>query len=135
MKLAHIALSVSDIDRSCVFYKKHFGFKCTQCFQIKSSGLKICILKKDNVALELFEFKNYKALPEYRKNLDSDLKTLGTKHFAIAVDDISRTYKKLKQSKVKFATDICIFENGLEYFFIKDPDGILVEVMEVGKYG
>jgi glyoxylase I family protein len=103
-----------------------------QCFQIKASGIKICILKKDRVALELFEFKNHKTLPKYRKDLTSDLKTLGTKHFALAIDDISRIYNKLKKSGVKLATDIRLFENGLKYFFIKDPDGILIEAIEGG---
>jgi glyoxylase I family protein len=130
VKIAHIALSVSNIERSLNFYSKHFGFKCTEKFEIKSAGLKIYILKKDNASFELFEFKNHKPLPKYRKNLDSDLKTLGAKHFAFEVLDAQEAYNKFKKAKVKFATDILIFGNGLEYFFIKDPDGILVEIME-----
>ena len=130
MKIGHIALSVSNIDRSTGFYRKNFGFKCSKKYWLKSLGLKICIIKKDNVALELFEFKKHKPLPKYRKNLESDLVTLGTKHFAFAVEDIERTYKKLKKSSVRFMTDMRVFENSLKFFFIKDPDGILVEIME-----
>jgi glyoxylase I family protein len=130
LKIAHVALSVSDLDKSVAFYSRNFGLKPGRRFRIRHSGLKICILKKADVALELFHFKDYLPLPEYRKYLTTDLKTLGTKHPAFSVSNIERAYNKLKKSKVKFATDICSFENGLRYFFIKDPDGILVEVME-----
>lgn len=133
MKIGHIALSVSDIDRSVGFYRKNFGFKCGEKFQIKSSGLEISLLRKDDVTLELFQFKDCKPLPQYRKDLEGDLKTIGTKHFAFEVASIEEAYRKLKKAKVKFATDISVFENGLRYFFIKDPDGILIELMETHK--
>ena len=44
--------------------------------------------------------------------------------------DIGAVYKKLKKSKVVFETDLRVFGNGVRYFFIKDPDGIMIEVME-----
>jgi catechol 2,3-dioxygenase-like lactoylglutathione lyase family enzyme len=130
LKTGHIALSVSNLDSSIDFYRKNFGLECTEKYSIESAGLKICVLKKDEVALELFCFENFKALPEYRKHLDTDLKTLGVKHFCLGVADIEETYNTLRKSNVELVTDIRIFENGSRYFFIKDPDGILVEVME-----
>jgi len=41
-------------------------------------------------------------------------------------------YKALKKAKVRFATDISTFDSGQRYFFIRDPDGILIEIMEDG---
>lgn len=132
MKIAHIALSVSNLDKSIAFYKNNFGLKCREIFQIESAGLKIAILKKGDVSLELFEFKRRKPLPIYRKDLDSDLKTIGAKHFAFAAADIGEEYKRLKKSGAHFATDICTFKNGKRYFFIKDADGIFIEIIEEG---
>lgn len=129
-KIAHVALSVSNIEKSAAFYRRHFGFSCAEKYFHKEIGLTIAVLKKGDMALELFEFKRHKSLPIYRKSLDSDLKTLGTKHFSFAVSDIESWYKKLKKSKVKFATSLSTFDNGLQYFFIKDPDGILIEIIE-----
>ena len=130
LKIAHIAVSVSNIDRSSAFYHKHFGFRCIEKFELVSLGLRICTLKKDAVSLELFEFQKRRNLPKYRKQLDSDLKTVGVKHFAFSVKNIMTKYNNLKKAKVAFATRIRVFENGLRYFFIKDPDGILIELME-----
>ncbi|MFH1339326.1 MAG: VOC family protein [Candidatus Omnitrophota bacterium] len=130
LKIGHIALSVSNLDSSIDFYKKAFGFICTHRYPDESAGLEICLLKKDEVTLELFGFKDFKPLPEYHSNLDSDLVTLGVKHFCLGVADIEETYNRLRKSDIEFITDIRIFENGSRYFFIKDLDGILVEVME-----
>jgi catechol 2,3-dioxygenase-like lactoylglutathione lyase family enzyme len=130
MQLGHIALSVSKLDKSIAFYRKHFGLKCAEKYLHKETGLTIAVLKKGDVGLELFEFKKYKPLPEYRKDLDTDLRTIGVKHFSLEIGNIARLYKKLKRAKVSFATDMRVFDNGRRYFFIKDPDGNLVEMME-----
>jgi glyoxylase I family protein len=130
LKIGHIAISVSNLDNSIDFYKKSFGLDCTDKYTNESAGLNICVLKRDGVTLELFCFENFNPLPEYRRNLDSDLKTLGVKHFCLGVADIEETYNRLRKSDIEFVTDIRMFESGARYFFIKDPDGILVEVME-----
>ena len=133
MKLGHIALSVSNLGVTLEFYRRNFGFELVEEYAMQSSGLKMCILKKDNIALEVFEFKDHQALPQYRKSLDSDLRTIGVKHCSFEVSNIQGSYDKLKSHAVEFAGDICTFEDGRRYFFIKDPDGILIEIMEEKK--
>ncbi|MFA5116393.1 MAG: VOC family protein [Candidatus Omnitrophota bacterium] len=133
MKLGHIALSISDLGATVEFYRRNFGFELAEEYTMRSSGLKICILKKGNIALEVFEFEDHQALPQYRKNLDSDLRTIGVKHCSFEVDNIQAAYDRLKKSAVEFAGDICTFEDGRRYFFIRDPDGILIEIMEEEK--
>ncbi|MDD5255511.1 MAG: VOC family protein [Candidatus Omnitrophica bacterium] len=130
MKIDHIGLSVSNIRRSAAFYKKHFGFRCARIYIHKDIGMTIAVLKRDGICLELFEFKKHKKLPGYRKTLDSDLRTLGVKHFSFGVKDIKGAYTRLRHTRLCFATDMRPFDNGLRYFFVKDPDGILIEVME-----
>jgi|WetSurMetagenome_2_1015567.scaffolds.fasta_scaffold684798_2 glyoxylase I family protein len=132
MRLAHVAISVSHIQKSLVFYKKHFGFRLAKEYPHKGSGLTIAILKKHDIVLELFEFKKYKLLPKCRQTLEADLQTIGVKHFSFAVADITGAYRRFKKAGVPFACDMRVFDNGARYFFIRDPDGILVEIMEEG---
>jgi glyoxylase I family protein len=130
MKLGHIAISVSSLKISGAFYRRYFGLVCVGRFHIKPAGLTIAMLKKSGICLELFEFDKNKRLPAYRRELNSDLRTLGVKHFCFEVAGIKRFYERLKKARVPFAVDMRFFEDGRRYFFIKDPDGILVEIME-----
>lgn len=128
--LDHAAISVSSLKESINFYERIFGFKCIKKFYIETLNANACFLKINIFSLELFEFMDHNPLPNYRKTVIEDLKTIGVKHFAFKVNDIEKTYYSLKDKKVDFATDICLGGSGLRYFFIKDPDGILVEIIE-----
>jgi glyoxylase I family protein len=130
MKLGHVALSVSSVVRSAAFYKKHFGLRVSCRYNFKDKGLIIVLLKGAGLTLELFEFKKRKRLPQYRKTLDNDLRTVGVKHFSFETKNIAAAYNKFKKARVKFATELRLFVNGKRYFFIKDPDGVLIEIME-----
>jgi glyoxylase I family protein len=131
MKLGHIAISVASLKRSLSFYRKYFGLVCVKKFNVKPAGLTIVLLKKNDICLELFEFKKHKGLPAYRRELDTDLRTIGVKHFSVEVSQIEKLHKQLKISRVPFATDLRVFEDGRKYFFVRDPDGVLVEIMEL----
>lgn len=129
MKLGHVAISVANIARSAAFYNKHFGLNVAARYSFKDKGLKIVLLKKGGITLELFEFKKRKPLPQYRKNLDSDLRTLGVKHFSLETRNIAAAFRKFQKAGC-LVTDLRTFANGKRYFFIKDPDGNLLELME-----
>jgi glyoxylase I family protein len=129
MRLGHVAISVKDIGRSAAFYRKFFGLKRAAVYEHKDIGLTICLLK-GSFTLELFEFRKHLPLPKYRRTLDRDLRTIGMKHFSVEVPRIEGFYTKLKKARVSLATELRTFDNGSRYFFLKDPDGILVEIME-----
>jgi glyoxylase I family protein len=131
--LGHVGISVSDISQSANFYAKYFGLKCIKKYVYRKAGLTIVLLKKGSIILELFEFKKHRVLPGYRKVLESDLRTLGVKHFSLEVADIERLYKKFKKQGLSLATGLRVFDDGRKYFFIRDPDGILVELMQMSK--
>jgi len=133
MKLGHVAVSVRDLIKSAGFYRRCFGLLPVKKYSYPDKGMRIWLLRKGEICLELFELKNSKPLPVYRKTLASDLHTLGVKHFSLELKDIKSYYDKFKRAKVGFATDLRVFDNGLKYFFIKDPDGSLIEIMEAAK--
>lgn len=129
--ISHVALSVSNLDNSVEFYKK-FGFKISREWSAADDSLRIVHLLLNGLLLELFCYKNFNKSPEYIKNLSTDLPVVGTKHFALGVKSIDEAYSDLLD-KCIITSDkkITLGRLGKKYFFIADPDGILVEIIEI----
>lgn len=125
----HVAISVTDIERSIGFYKK-FGFQEFKSWKAEDDSIKINMLKLNNTVLEIFCYKEYTDLPETAKTTATDLSILGTKHFALGVDDIEKAKEFVIQNDICENIDIKRGRLGKQYFFINDPDGILVEIIE-----
>ena len=127
--ISHVATSVTDIDKSMEFYKK-FGFKEFKSWKAEDDSIKINMLKLNDIVLEIFCYKEYIKLPETAKTTETDLPVLGTKHFALGVNDIEKAKKFVIQNNICQNVDIKKGRLGKQYFFINDPDGILVEIIE-----
>lgn len=127
--ISHVAISVTDIDKSMEFYKK-FGFKEFKSWKAEDDSIKINMLKLNDIVLEIFCYKEYIKLPETAKTTETDLPVLGTKHFALGVNDIEKAKKFVIQNNICQNVDIKKGRLGKQYFFINDPDGILVEIIE-----
>ncbi len=127
----HIAISVRDLEKSSSWYKEVFGFDELGTFEKEDLNVKFKHLKLKNLILEIFQSTHSQSLPLYRKNLKDDLAVQGVKHFGLGVADMEISYKELKKRGVEFATEILIGASGLRYAFLKDPDGILIELLEL----
>ena len=125
----HVAITVTDIERSIEFYKK-FGFQEFKSWKAEDDSIKINMLRLYNTVLEIFCYKEYKELPETAKTTATDLPILGTKHFALGVDSIEKAKEFVMQNNICKTIDIKTGRLGKQYFFINDPDGILVEIIE-----
>lgn len=106
-----------------------FGFEIYKEYHDES--VDIVMLKLGNMILEIFHYNDQNELPEHSKNLAIDLKTVGNKHFGIGVRDISEAKKFVEDNKLN-ESEISITKGrlGKPYFFIKDPNGILMEIIE-----
>lgn len=124
----HVTLSVANLDKTLTFYQK-FGFKINK--EYHDQDVDIVILSLNNVSIELFHYVNHNDLPEHSKDLTLDLKTVGNKHFALGVKDINHAKLFVEENGLS-STPIEIKFGRLKknYFFIKDPDGILLEIIE-----
>jgi len=122
----HVAISVKDIKTSKQFYEI-FGFR--EVFSYSDRDMSILQLKLGNFILEIFSFKDEKQ----RGNLPlwEELKITGVKHFALQVQDINEALKFLQEKGIISGnTKINTGKSGIKYFFIQDPDGIYVEIVE-----
>jgi glyoxylase I family protein len=125
----HVAISVADIDRSVTFYSQ-LGFQTVLEWVSDDSSLKIVHMKLDTSILELFCYANHFASPQTTLSLDTDLPVLGVKHFGLRTPSIKDMYSRLKNIGYPPITEIRKGRTGITYFFIKDPDGMHIEIVQ-----
>jgi len=128
-KIHHIALSVKNIKISYNFYKI-FGFKKVLDWKSDDWNLEIMHLKLDDFILELFCFKNSNEILEESKNLQTDLLRIWVKHFWLKVDNLEKIKEKFIKENIAKDIEIKLGRTGIKYFFINDPDWILLEFVE-----
>ena len=124
----HVTISVDNLENTLNFYKK-FGFIIHK--EYHDENVDIVMLKLNNMILEIFHYIENNKLPEHSKNLNKDLKTIGNKHFGLGVKNIEMAKKCIEKNKLN-DNEIIINKGrlGKPYFFIKDPNGILMEIIE-----
>ena len=124
----HVTISVDNLEDTLNFYKK-FGFIIYK--EYHDENVDIVMLKLNNMILEIFHYNENSKLPEHSKNLNIDLKTIGNKHFGLGVKNIEMAKKFIEENKLN-DNEIIINKGrlGKPYFFIKDPNGILMEIIE-----
>lgn len=127
--LDHIAITVSNLEKSLHWYSECFGFERVRVFDKPALQVKGATMKLGSFKFEIFAPYEPSKLPEYRKTLESDLKTLGTKHFALNSDDLESAYAYLKKKGVAFLSEPNIGKKS-KYVFCQDPDGILIELRQ-----
>ena len=126
MEIHHISITSKNIKEDLKFYQEVFGWRIFKRY--KDDEMEIYLLK-GNIVLEIFWFRNFNDLPEYKKDLDQDIKTVGVNHFAFSVPDLKKFKNKLKKKKIKIYKDVTEGKM-LKYIFLKDYGGNLVEVVE-----
>ena len=125
MNIHHIAISVKDSEKSSKFYKDNFGFEEINRFTKPGWDGSAIILKLRDLQFEIFQFQN----PIDMKDDFSNLKVIGLKHIGIQVKNVKEKYEELKNKEV----DIDEPKKGTTcayYCFLRDPDGIPIELYE-----
>ena len=128
-KIHHVALSVSNMKKSIEFYSL-FGFKEAYTWESEDKELKISHLKLGETFLELFCFKKHQEAPQSSKELMTDLPRIGVKHFGMKVKSIHETKAFILENGYQGEINIIRGHTEIDYFFIKDPDGILLEFVQ-----
>jgi catechol 2,3-dioxygenase-like lactoylglutathione lyase family enzyme len=118
LKLDHLALVVSDSEKSKEFYCHLFG--CQEIKRMASDQIKFIYLQVDNLIIELLEYpeKSQRGAGVYD-------------HLAFVVHDLDTTIGQLKERGMAFETDTPrITPSGRKIIFMSGPDGERIELME-----
>jgi len=126
----HAAISVSSLDVSIPFYTEILGFTCERMIDMPDGHGRIALLKKEDFTIEMFQFIDAQSYPNTDGILIDDLKKIGVKHIALRVKDIRAAAASLKEKEVEFINEPVRGARGYYRFFIKDPDGIPLELTE-----
>ena len=135
----HVGIMVSDMEKSLKFYRDLLGLKVKSLVDEEGEFLDN-MLAHENVKNKVAKLyaKNGNALIElidsrsYANKKDRDFFTIGASHFSLTVDDLEKTYDYLVKNGVKFtAPPQQTPDRFAKVTFCEDPDGTLIELVEV----
>ena len=130
-----IVIMVNDLQTSVDFYTDMLGFSISNKIELAEMGLSTVFVEKDGGRIGLMNYKG-KKIP---KRSDIDKIKLGESsipindHLTFSVDDIEATTTELKEKGVVFDLEPMQVEGGIKVAFIKDPEGVLLELVEYPK--
>ena len=126
-KIIHTMIRVRDLDRSIDFYDKAFGLKVADHFDF--DGFALVYLRNDENDVEI-ELTLNKGREEPYTHGD------GYGHLAFCVDGLAQKHARMAEIGLQ-PNDIKEFHRGgalmARFFFVQDPDGYKIEVLE--RYG
>ncbi len=124
----HVGVSVYDMEESLKWYSKNLGYELISDFYAPPLGARLCFIGNDNFQIELFQYDNPKKMPEERLLPNTDLQTVGTKHLAIATDDMKSLKERFLANGVDIAHEVSM--NGDSVMFVRDNSGVLIEIIQ-----
>ena len=142
MKVRHVGITVTELDKSLKFYRDVLGFTITR--EMNESGkhidnfsdLKGVIVRTvkmksdDGSMIELLKYDSHNCPNHYNKY--QKICEVGCSHFAMTVDDLEEVCQDVKDFVC--ASLICEPEHSpdgkVKLTFCRDPDGTLIELVE-----
>ena len=121
-KVHHIAVFVSDYERSYDFYVNKLGFTVEQEAYRPVQKDTLRMLRCGDVVLELFD------RPQGKASTDPD--TLGARHIAFHVESVEKAVAWLNSLGIATDPPRCSPFTGKPLAFFYDPDGLPLEVIE-----
>ena len=119
MRLEHVNLTVSDLDRSIDFYRQVFGFEVRWEGQT-SGGTRAAHIGNATMYLALFEAAKPGQAP-------LDYAAVGPNHFGLIVEDLDPIRQRLHEAGIEPHLEDD-YDPGIRLYFY-DPDGMEVEVV------
>lgn len=86
--------------------------------------------RAEGFILEMWQYAVNRKRPIAELAVGNDLELPGVKHIAFKVSDVRAAYAELLATERGELTKVQLGRTGVEYFFIADPDGNWVEIVQ-----
>lgn len=144
--LDHLAVTVSDMDRSLRFYRDLLGLKQVSSHDLEGESIsrmagkervrmkvvRLACADTPGVQIDLQQYLEPKG-----KLADSKLGDVANSHFCVGVQDIQKACAELRAQGVRFISEPVYFdlehEGKIGVVFFLDPDGYVLEMVEYCK--
>lgn len=130
----HHGISVADIERSLAFYRDALGFEVIDRYTLDDEGLSAAIgadatgrfaqLDGGTARVELVEYDTGEPVPA------TAVYDTGATHLGVEVADVDAAYEALPEG-VEAVSGPQTTGSGTRICFLRDPDGTLVELLEL----
>ena len=145
-KFDHVAVTVSDLDRSLAFYCDLLGLqragnhdlegetisRMTGKERVHMRVVRLLCPQTPGIHIDLQQY-----LDPPGKQSDSKLGDVANGHFCVEVDDIEKASEQLKAKGVEFFSDPVDFDledaGKISCVFFLDPDGYVLELVDYSK--
>jgi len=115
----HVAIPVSNLDRSFAFYCTHLGLRVVGRDEYPSKKQLLVAVRDGEFTIELYEPKG-SAIGELPRRPD---------HLAFDCRHIAEVRSRVEKSGLSVPS-IETFDNGVKYFGLQDPDGVRIEFFQ-----
>ncbi|MBI3128335.1 MAG: VOC family protein [Candidatus Tectomicrobia bacterium] len=134
----HACICVRDMERSLALYQGVLGMEKVQdtyfegpmidrLLELQGARFRIVHLKVGGDILELMQFERPAGEDKARGHRVNDR---GLTHFCFTVKDTEEVFRRLKAEGLAFTCDPVTTPTGRKVAYFRDPDGILVEILQ-----
>jgi lactoylglutathione lyase len=122
--LAHVAIKVTDLDRSLDFYINKLGFpEMLRLHKDDGSTWLVYLRITDDQYLEVFPGAENDRAPGWDAN--------GMNHMCLSVEDIDAVVERIEAAGISLLLPLKLAVDGNRQAWIEDPDGNRIELMEM----
>ncbi|MFD0683464.1 VOC family protein [Actinomadura fibrosa] len=126
-------ISVDDLDACAGWYAEHLGFEVAQSHALPEIGARVAYLEGHGLRLELAEQYGARRAPE-RPDPPEHAIVHGISQITFYVADLDTVQDYARRAGLTVAMEkAALPELGVTAFFVRDPEGNLIEFIELTK--
>jgi catechol 2,3-dioxygenase-like lactoylglutathione lyase family enzyme len=127
----HIGIMTNDLQKSVEFYTDVLGFSISAKIEMEEVGLSAIFIEKNDSKIELMGYRG--AIPKRSEGIEIIMDGSSiplNDHITFIVDDLEATVTELKEKGVEFGLEPIQLEGGMKLSSFKDPNGVMIELVE-----